>query len=88
MIFPQGTRSRDNSRTPLLSGSAMIAMLCRVPLVPAYIDGPYHLFRRSDVFFGKPMNLSEFGTRPDQETLQKITDKIGDEIWGFKGAVK
>ena len=83
MIFPQGTRSRDNSRTPLLSGAAMIAMLCRVPLIPAYIDGPYHLIKHSDVHFGKAIDLNSFGARPDQETLQKITDKIGDEIWSF-----
>ena len=83
-IFPQGTRSRDNSPTPMLNGVSMIALRAGKPAIPAYIGGPYRLFRRTAVRFGKPVDLSEFGRRMDSETLTAATQKIADSIWAMK----
>ena len=83
-IFPQGTRSRDNSPTPMLNGVSMIALRAGKPVIPAYIGGPYRLFRRTAVRFGKPVDLSEFGRRMDSETLTAATQKIADSIWAMK----
>lgn len=83
-IFPQGTRSRDNTPTPFLGGASMIALRAGVPVIPCYIDGPYKLFRRSDVFFGKPIELSDFGRRCDSETLAKVTARIEQGVWGLR----
>ena len=69
-IFPQGTRSRDNSRTPMLSGVSLIALRAKVPVIPCYIGGPYRLFRRTPVRFGAPVDLSDFGRRVDAETMK------------------
>ena len=33
-IFPQGTRSRDNTPTPMLNGASMIAVRAGVPVIP------------------------------------------------------
>ena len=85
-IFPQGTRSLDNTPTPMLNGASMIAMRGGVPVIPAYIDGPYRLFRRSDVRFGAPIDLSEFGRRCDSATLAEVTQRIESAIWGLRGA--
>lgn len=83
-IFPQGTRSCDNSRTELLTGASMIALRGGVPVIPAYINGPYRMFRRSDISFGKPIELAEYGRRCDSETLSRVTKQIGDAIWALK----
>jgi len=83
-IFPQGTRSRDNTRTPMLTGASMIALRCNVPVVPVYIDGPYRLFRRTEIRFGKPLDLSVFGRRCDQEVLNQATAMIDDAVWAMK----
>ena len=83
-IFPQGTRSRDNSPTPMLNGVSMIALRAGKPVIPAYIGGPYRLFRRTAVRFGKPVDLSEFGRRMDSETLTAATQKIADSIWAMR----
>lgn len=82
-IFPQGTRSRDNSRTPMLNGAAMIALRGGVPVIPAYIDGPYRLFRRTDIIFGSPINLSDFARRLDSESLTAATKRIEEAIWNL-----
>ena len=83
-IFPQGTRSRDNSRTPMLNGAAMIALRGGVPVIPCYIAGPYRLFRHSDIHFGAPLDLSAHGTRCDQNTLESATKQIEGAVWALR----
>lgn len=83
-IFPQGTRSRDNSPTPFLSGASMIALRAGVPVIPCYVDGPYRIFRRCDVSFGAPIDLSDFGRRCDAETLEKVTRRIEEGVWSLR----
>ena len=82
-LFPQGTRSRDNSRTPMLNGVSMIAIRAQKPVIPVYIGGPYRLFRRTPVRFGKPVDLSDLGRRMDGETLAAATKRIEDAVWGL-----
>ena len=83
-IFPQGTRSIGNTPTPMLNGASMIALRGSVPVIPAYVDGPYRLFRRTDVRFGPAMDLSGFGRRCDSNTLTEVTRQIESEIWGLR----
>jgi len=83
-IFPQGTRSKDNTPTPMLNGVSMIAMRANAPIIPIYIDGPYRLFKRVDVRVGAPIDISDLGRRADAATLTAITDRIAGAIWGMK----
>ena len=84
VIFPQGTRSRDNTPTPMLEGSSMIALRAGVPVIPAYIGGPYRLFRRTQVSFGQPVDLSDFGRRIDSTVLNAATRRIESAVWALK----
>lgn len=83
-IFPQGTRSRDNTPTPMLNGVSMIAMRANVPIIPVYIDGPYRLFRRVDVRVGKPIEIADLGRKFDADTLNEVTRRIETAIWGMR----
>ena len=83
-IFPQGTRSRDNSRIPMLEGSSMIALRAGVPVIPAYIGGPYRPFRRMQLSFGAPVDLSDFSRHVDSATLNTATRRIEDAVWALK----
>ena len=83
-IFPQGTRIRDNSRAPMLDGVSMIALRAGAPVIPAYIGGPYRPFRRLQISFGKPVELSDFGRRVNSETLSAATRRIEDAVWALK----
>ena len=84
-IFPQGTRSRDNTPTPMLNGVSMIAMRAQAPIIPVYIDGPYHLFHHVDVRVGKPVEISDLGRRCDAANMEKVTARIADAIWSMRG---
>jgi len=83
-VFPQGTRSKENERLPMLSGISLIALRAGKPVIPVYIGGPYRLFRRTPVRFGKPVDLSDFGRRVDGETLNAATRRIEDAVWRLK----
>lgn len=83
-IFPQGTRVKDNTRTPMLDGVSMIALRAGAPVIPAYIGGPYRLFRRTQVSYGRPVDLSDFGRRVDSATLSAATRRIEDAVWALK----
>ena len=83
-LFPQGTRVRDNRRTPMLEGVSMIALRAGKPVIPAYIGGPYRLFRPMQVSYGKPVDLSDFGRRMDSPTLSAATKRIEDAVWALK----
>ena len=73
-LFPQGTRSRDNS---LRAGR---------PVIPAYIGGPYRLFRRTQLSFGAPVSFEGLPRRVDSATLDAATRRIEDAVWGLKRA--
>lgn len=83
-LFPQGTRSRDNTRTPMLTGTSMIALRSGAPVIPAYIGGPYRLFRRIQVSYGKPIELADLGRRFDSNTLSEATRRIEEGVWSLK----
>ena len=83
-LFPQGTRSKDNSRTPMLAGVSMIALRSGAPVIPAYIGGPYRLFHRMQVSFGPPVSFEDLGRRVDSATLDQATRRIEAAVWGLK----
>ena len=82
-LFPQGTRSKDNSRTPMLAGVSMIALRSGAPVIPAYIDGPYRLFRKTRICFGKPVSFEGLGRRVDSPTMEAATHRIEEAVWSL-----
>lgn len=84
-IFPQGTRSAGNEPTQMHGGTALIAQRSGAPVIPAYVDGPYKLFRRTEIRFGKAVPLDEFGRKTDSETIARVTERIEGAIWSLKG---
>lgn len=82
-LFPQGTRSRENKRLPMLNGVSMIALRAQKPVIPVYIGGPYRPFRRTRVRIGAPVDLSDFGRKMDGVTLAAATRRIEDAVWAM-----
>jgi 1-acyl-sn-glycerol-3-phosphate acyltransferase len=84
-IFPQGTRSAENEPVHMHGGTALIAQRSGATVIPAYVDGPYKLFRRTEIRFGRPVDLEEFGRKTDSETIAQVMDRIEKAIWSLKG---
>ena len=85
LIFPSGTRSEENMA--FKRGAAAIALHARVPLVPAFFQGPKqmqvaHLLHRPPirVTFGSPIPTAElpFGKRTTIDLTQQLRAAIAE----------
>jgi 1-acyl-sn-glycerol-3-phosphate acyltransferase len=76
-IFPEGTR--NNAGGVGKKGAAMLALKSNAVVIPVAIIGNYKPFRRMAVYYGKPIDLSEY-TQGTSEQLEAATDKIMNEI--------
>jgi len=89
LIFPSGTRSEEN--IAFKRGAAMIALHARVPLVPAFFQGPRqiqaaHLLRRPSikVTFGSP--IATAGLPVGKEATIRLTRQLQAVIGELQSA--
>lgn len=77
-MFPTGTRNSDEQNADVKAGAALIATRCGTTVLPVYIkSNRYIIFSKVKVTYGTPVDMSEYkGTKPDQETLQEISNDI------------
>lgn len=76
-IFPEGTRHHEGLMTQMESGTGLIALRSRVPVIPVYITGKLALFRRLHVYIGEEIptaDLREEGV--NRETCEKLMARI------------
>ena len=96
-IFPEGRINESgNFMLPGRPGAALIALRAQVPVVPCYLEGsPYDgttsgflfLPARTRLIVGKPIDLSAYYNRDDQdrEMLKQLTLRFMREIAALAG---
>nr|WP_295972383.1 lysophospholipid acyltransferase family protein [uncultured Bacillus sp.] len=77
-LFPEGTRSKTGEVGKGLAGAGFFALRANVPVVPCAIIGPYRVFRRLKVVYGKPIEMSEL--RKNKASAEEVTEIIMNEI--------
>lgn len=66
VMFPEGTRNRtDATVLEFKNGAALVAKKGNALLVPFAISGNYRWLSKMTVQFGKPVDLKEYGEKPD-----------------------
>ena len=78
-IFPEGTRMQEGGvpMENIHSGTAMIALRSNAVLVPVYISGIPKLFKKTHVYYGKPI----FFAKENKNLINKSTcDLFTEEI--------
>jgi 1-acyl-sn-glycerol-3-phosphate acyltransferase len=82
-IFPEGTRNGIEKRGKIQNGPAYLAARTGVEIIPVYIEGSFKPFRKVRVYYGKPLDFSKYKSKkPDKETLDMISNKLIETIWG------
>ncbi len=87
VLFPEGTRSRDGSIGPGRPGAGLLALGTKASVVPVTIEGMDRVLpigsvvprvgRRVYVYFGEPIDYSDFEDRPrSKETAQELVDRV------------
>ncbi|WP_386081788.1 lysophospholipid acyltransferase family protein [Terrilactibacillus laevilacticus] len=80
IMFPEGTRSRTDDFNPARPGAGFFALRTDAVVIPCYIKGNYKLFSRVKVYFGQPVDMSNFKENKAKpiEVARCIMTKIED----------
>jgi len=89
-IYPEGTRTRDGKLHKGHTGVARISLISGAPVIPVGMIGTYDIlprkavmpkFKKAGIKIGKPLDFSmHAGMENDRELVQKLTDRVMDEI--------
>lgn len=79
-IFAQGTRQKDDERLPARRGVAMLAALTQVPVIPVYIESKPKLFKRVNVYIGKPFD-TKLNRKSSKEEIADMSEIIMDRVY-------
>lgn len=77
LVFPEGTRVKEEDSAEAKTGAAMLALRTGVPLVPIWMPAKKKLFRRTPVVFGEayyPQGAE--GARPTPEDYRRVADDL------------
>ena len=81
MLFPEGTRKGMAKNGRAQNGAAFMALRTGVPVIPVNISGEMKPFHKVTIYYGKPLDFSEYKTsKPEKEVLEKVSKEIMDNI--------
>lgn len=85
-IFPEGTRNKgDVDMLPFHSGAAMMAIKCKVPLIPIVIYQKPKFFRMTHVLLGEPILLDSYYDRKlSNEEIGEVDDFLRQKMLQMK----
>ena len=82
-IFPEGTRNGIKKNGKIQNGPAYLAARTGVKIIPVRIEGNFKPFTKVRIYYGKPLDFSEYKTKkPEKETLDLISEKLTEAIFG------
>ena len=77
LIFPEGTRHHEGQMEQIETGTALIAMRTKAPIIPIYIDRKLSFFKVTNMYVGEPIpydDLLEEGI--NAETCEKMNERM------------
>jgi len=75
-IFPEGTRSKEDSVVPPRYGAVKIADRAEAPIIPAYIPRKKKVFRKFRVIIGEPYYIEKQETKRTLEDYSKLAEDL------------
>ena len=101
IIFPEGTRSRDNQLAPIQRGTGLLFVKSKATILPVYIHGTYdiwsrgrklpRLFGKIAVVFGSPIHWGRYEGKEHKEIREQVAQDLEHSLkqlkeWYEKGA--
>lgn len=81
LMFPEGTRVRENDNIEAKNGAAMLAVRAGVPILPVYIPVKKPAFRRLTVVIGEPYHIETETRRPSQDDYHRYANELLYKIY-------
>ena len=77
LIFPEGTRHHEGQMEQIESGTSLIAMRSKAPIIPIYFDRKLALFRRTHMYVGDPIPYDDLlADGINTETCERMNDRF------------
>lgn len=83
VISPEGTRNKTGSLDflPFKEGTVLFAVKGKAPVVPCIVAKPAKPFRRTNIYFGKPFDFSEYYDKKlSDEVLKNLNDVLVEKM--------
>ena len=88
-IFPEGTRHHDDLMSTIESGTAVLALRSKVPLLPVYLSRKPRLFSPIDAYVGSPLDIQDLCSEGfDSVHVQTLTDRIKQCFYALRDETK
>lgn len=77
-IYPEGTRNKtEEDLLPFRHGAAVMAIKCKIPIIPIVIYKKPRFFHCTHILIGEPMELNEYyGKKLSEEELGQIDEYL------------
>ena len=86
LIFPEGTRHHEEQMEHIESGTSLIAMRSKAPVIPIYFDRKLSLFKVTNLYVGEPIPYDDLLAEGiNTETCEQMNERIRET---FRGMIK
>ena len=77
LIFPEGTRHHEGQMEQIESGTALIAMRSKAPVIPIYFDRKLAFFHVTNLYVGEPIPYEDLLVEGiNTETCEKMNERM------------
>lgn len=77
VIFPEGTRHHEGQMEQIESGTSLIVLRGKAPVIPIYLDAPLKLFRRVNAYVGDPIPYEDLlAEGVNVDTCERLNERM------------
>ncbi|MBQ6288018.1 MAG: 1-acyl-sn-glycerol-3-phosphate acyltransferase [Clostridia bacterium] len=77
LIFPEGTRHHEGQMEQIESGTSLIAMRSKAPVIPIYFDRKLGLFKVTNLYVGEPIPYDDLLAEGiNTDTCERMNERL------------
>ena len=77
LIFPEGTRHHEGQMEHIESGTSLIAMRSKAPVIPIYFDRKLSLFKVTNLYVGEPIPYDDLLSEGiNTDTCERMNERL------------
>ena len=84
LIFPEGTRHHEGQMEQIESGTALIAMRSKAPVIPIYFDRKLSFFKVTNLYVGEPIPYDDLLAEGiNTDTCERMNERLRETFRGM-----
>ena len=77
LIFPEGTRHHEGEMEQIETGTALIAMRSKAPVIPIYFDRKLSFFKETNLYVGEPIPYDDLLAEGiNTDTCERMNERM------------